>query len=134
MPDEIQNSAPQKTVLPEAETAAEAPKAVLPENPAPKVVLPEAPAPKATVLPEAPNSAATTLPNAPAAATKKVSFELPKAAPKASFTPRPTMSATKNTVKVAAQSDDKPSTLAVALDFVAAAVAVAFAVMIFLHR
>lgn len=114
-------------------------KPVLPEAPAAKPVLPEAPAAK-PVLPEAP-AAKTVLPEAPAAAASAPKIVLPTAAPKQSAKPsvslpkanmsRPKPVSVKPLQPVEIKSDS-PSVLSVAVDFIAAAVAVAFAVMIVL--
>ena len=111
-----------KPVLPEAKPAeAEAQsKPVLPE--APKAVLPEAKPtlPKAPVLSFSDEAAPAKKPAAP-------SFELPKAKANVAFKPQAQFSR-----PAPARADDAPGTLSVAVDFIAAAVAVAFAVMIIL--
>lgn len=134
MSEETNNTQPTsnpevKPVLPEAPAV----KPVLPEAPAAKPVLPEAPAAK-TVLPEAPAAK-------PAAAASAPKIVLPTAAPKQPAKPsvslpkanmsRPKPVSVKPLQPVAIKSDS-PSVLSVAVDFIAAAVAVAFAVMIVL--
>ena len=114
MPEETNNIQP--NVNPEA-------KPVLPEAPAAKPVIPEAPAAK-PVLPEAPAAKPE-----PAVSAPKIS--LPTAALPKANTARPAFKPVSakplQPVKIA---DDSPSAVSVAVDFVAAAVAVAFAVMI----
>lgn len=101
-------------------------KPVLPEAPAAKPVLPEAPAAK-PVLPEAAASAPKiVLPTAAPKQPAKPSVSLPKA-----NMSRPKPVSVKPLQPVAIKSDS-PSVLSVAVDFIAAAVAVAFAVMIVL--
>jgi len=118
-----------KTVLPEAPHAP-----VLPEaSSAAKPVLPQAPAvsaqtPVKPVLPEAPVAAVSPAPAVAATAPKKISFDLPKAnAPRAAM-------AAKAPVQSAPVRVEKPNLVSVAIDFVAAAVAVAFAIMIIIDR
>lgn len=104
-----------KTVLPEA------PKTVLPE--APKTVLPEAPK---TVLPEAPKAAAPAAPAAAAAASVS--------APKVSVAPQTVRAQARPQTNFAA-AEPKPQQAGVfdlAFDFAAAAVCVAFAILIIL--
>ena len=105
-------------------------KPVLPEAPAAKPVLPEAPAAK-PVLPAAKPAAAASAPKIvlPTAAPKqpaKPSVSLPKAN---MSRPKPVSVKPLQPVEI---KSDSPSALSVAVDFIAAAVAVAFAVMIVL--
>lgn len=110
-----------KPVLPEAPTA----KPVLPEAPAAKPVLPEAPAAKPAPAASAPK---ISLPTAEPKAAAKPSVALPRA-----NTARPAFKpASAKPVQPVKMADDSPSAVSVAVDFVAAAVAVAFAVMILL--
>ncbi len=111
-----------KTVLPEAPKTVlpEAPKTVLPE--APKTVLPEAPK---TVLPEAPKAAAPSAPAAAAAAS--VSAPKPSVAPQAV---RPQVRAQTNFT--VAEPKQQAGVFDLAFDFAAAAVCVAFAILIIL--
>ena len=126
MPEETNNIQPNanpeaKPVLPEAPTA----KPVLPEAPAAKPVLPEAPAAKPAPAASAPK---ISLPTAEPKAAAKPSVALPRA-----NTARPAFKpASVNPVQPVKMADDSPSAVSVAVDFVAAAVAVAFAVMILL--
>lgn len=126
MPEETNNIQPNanpeaKPVLPEAPTA----KPVLPEAPAAKPVLPEAPAAKPAPAASAPK---ISLPTAEPKAAAKPSVALPRA-----NTARPAFKpASAKPVQPVKMADDSPSTMSVAVDFVAAAVAVAFAVMILL--
>ena len=112
-----------KTVLPEAPKTVlpEAPKTVLPE--APKTVLPEAPK---TVLPEAPKAAAPSAPAAAAAAS--VSAPKPSVAPQTvRAQARPQTNFT-----VAEPKPQQAGVFDLAFDFAAAAVCVAFAILIIL--
>ena len=124
MPEETNNIQPNanpeaKPVLPEAPTA----KPVLPEAPAAKPVLPEAPAAK-----PAASAPKISLPTAEPKAAAKPSVALPRA-----NTARPAFKpASAKPVQPVKMADDSPSAVSVAVDFVAAAVAVAFAVMILL--
>lgn len=126
MPEETNNIQPNanpeaKPVLPEAPTA----KPVLPEAPAAKPVLPEAPAAKPAPAASAPK---ISLPTAEPKAAAKPSVALPRA-----NTARPAFKpASVKPVQPVKMADDSPSAVSVAVDFVAAAVAVAFAVMILL--
>lgn len=126
MPEETNNIQPNanpeaKPVLPEAPTA----KPVLPEAPAAKPVLPEAPAAKPAPAASAPK---ISLPTADPKAAAKPSVALPRA-----NTARPAFKpASAKPVQPVKMADDSPSAVSVAVDFVAAAVAVAFAVMILL--
>lgn len=126
MPEETNNIQPNanpeaKPVLPEAPTA----KPVLPEAPAAKPVLPEAPAAKPAPVASAPK---ISLPTAEPKAAAKPSVALPRA-----NTARPAFKpASAKPVQPVKMADDSPSAVSVAVDFVAAAVAVAFAVMILL--
>lgn len=126
MPEETNNIQPNanpeaKPVLPEAPTA----KPVLPEAPAAKPVLPEAPAAKPAPAASAPK---ISLPTAEPKAAAKPSVALPRA-----NTARPAFKpASAKPVQPVKMADDSPSAVSVAVDFVAAAVAVAFAVMILL--
>lgn len=126
MPEETNNIQPNanpeaKPVLPEAPTA----KPVLPEAPAAKPVLPEAPAAKPAPVASAPK---ISLPTAEPKAAAKPSVALPRAnTARSAFKP-----ASAKPVQPVKMADDSPSAVSVAVDFVAAAVAVAFAVMILL--
>ncbi len=126
MPEETNNIQPNanpeaKPVLPEAPTV----KPVLPEAPAAKPVLPEAPAAKPAPAASAPK---ISLPTAEPKAAAKPSVALPRA-----NTARPAFKpASAKPVQPVKMADDSPSAVSVAVDFVAAAVAVAFAVMILL--
>lgn len=126
MPEETNNIQPNanpeaKPVLPEAPTA----KPVLPEAPAAKPTLPEAPAAKPAPAASAPK---ISLPTAEPRAAAKPSVALPKAnMSRSAFKP-----ASAKPVQPVKMADDSPSAVSVAVDFVAAAVAVAFAVMIVL--
>ena len=126
MPEETNNIQPNanleaKPVLPEAPTA----KPILPEAPAAKPVLPEAPAAKPAPAASAPK---ISLPTAEPKAASKPSVALPRA-----NTARPAFKpASAKPVQPVKMADDSPSAVSVAVDFVAAAVAVAFAVMILL--
>ena len=126
LPEETNNIQPNanpeaKPVLPEAPTA----KPVLPEAPAAKPVLPEAPAAKPAPAASAPK---ISLPTAEPKAAAKPSVALPRA-----NTARPAFKpASAKPVQPVKMADDSPSAVSVAVDFVAAAVAVAFAVMILL--
>ncbi|PWL69203.1 MAG: hypothetical protein DBY30_01205 [Verrucomicrobia bacterium] len=126
MPEETNNIQPNanpeaKPVLPEAPTA----KPILPEAPAAKPVLPEAPAAKPAPAASAPK---ISLPTAEPKAAAKPSVALPRA-----NTARPAFKpASAKPVQPVKMADDSPSAVSVAVDFVAAAVAVAFAVMILL--
>ena len=109
--NDMQNAEPKTVVLPKAPESA----SVAPSQPTPSFTLPKA-APKAAI-PEAP----------------KATFELPKAS-----APRPISAAPRASAPIPLQpmsistEDENPSTISVALDFLAAAVAVAFAVLIIL--
>ncbi|MBP3526309.1 MAG: hypothetical protein J6J65_07200 [Opitutales bacterium] len=124
MPEETNNIQPNanpeaKPVLPEAPAA----KPVIPEAPAAKPVLPEAPAAKPEPAVSAPK---ISLPTAEPKVAAKPSVALPKAnTARPAF--KPVSAKPLQPVKIA---DDSPSAVSVAVDFVAAAVAVAFAVMI----
>ena len=126
-PQEIP-SAPKMPVVPVAEQPIATPvaptPAVVPEAPV-KPIAPVAPAPVApapTIVPETPAKPVATV------AKPAVSLDLPKAkygvaTKAASATPLKT---------VVVKKDDNPSIISVALSFIAAAVAVAFTVMIVL--
>lgn len=124
MPEETNNIQPNanpeaKPVLPEAPAA----KPVIPEAPAAKPVLPEAPSAKPEPAVSAPK---ISLPTAEPKVAAKPSVALPKAnTARPAF--KPVSAKPLQPVKIA---DDSPSAVSVAVDFVAAAVAVAFAVMI----
>ena len=116
MPEETNNIQPNAN--PEA-------KPVLPEAPTAKPVLPEAPAAKPAPVASAPK---ISLPTAEPKAAAKPSVALPRA-----NTARPAFKpASAKPVQPVKMADDSPSAVSVAVDFVAAAVAVAFAVMILL--
>lgn len=115
MPEETNNIQPNAN--PEA-------KPVLPEAPSAKPVLPEAPAAKPAAAPAPKISLPTVEP--------KVAAKPSAAFPKANVARPAFKPASARPAQPVAAADDSPSAVSVAVDFVAAAVAVAFAVMIVL--
>lgn len=122
MSDDANNIPPQKPELPEAPAASEFQKVELPE------------APKKAELPENPS--------APSAGIPKASFDLPKASfelPKASapnLAPRVNIPAPSPVVspRSVPSASEKPNVLSLAIDVIAAAVAIAFSVMIVIDK